>query len=77
MRCLTFLVALTFAQVCLAGGPPIVTGVSPGSGPASGGTTVTISGANFFSSDCSQLWRNRGNVVYGQHHIVHHRDITG
>ncbi|HSP91478.1 MAG TPA: IPT/TIG domain-containing protein, partial [Vicinamibacterales bacterium] len=26
---------------------PTVLGISPGSGPASGGTTVTVSGANF------------------------------
>jgi hypothetical protein len=28
-------------------GPPTITGVSPGSGPTSGGTSVTVTGANF------------------------------
>ncbi|SPA24752.1 conserved hypothetical protein [Cupriavidus taiwanensis] len=31
----------------VAAGPPTVTGVTPSSGPASGGTTVTVSGTNF------------------------------
>jgi parallel beta-helix repeat protein len=31
--------------------PPAITGVSPPSGPAAGGTTVTITGSNFLSSN--------------------------
>jgi hypothetical protein len=48
MRYLVMLVGLCFANVCLAGFiTPQVTSISPTSGPAGGGTTVTVTGLNF------------------------------
>jgi large repetitive protein len=48
MRYLTLVVVLAFARVCSAGTPPpTITGVSPNSGPSSGGTVVAITGTNF------------------------------
>ncbi len=48
MRALVLFLALALSQVCLAGGPaPTVTAVSPTSGPAAGGTVVTITGTVF------------------------------
>ncbi len=48
MRYLAFFVALAFTQLCLAGTPtPVVTAVSPASGPPAGGTSVTITGTTF------------------------------
>jgi len=50
MRYVLFVIGLIFANACLAGSPtPIVTAVSPTSGPPAGGTPVTITGLNFAS----------------------------
>jgi large repetitive protein len=48
MRYLLLIVGLAISTVCFAGGPvPTVTGVSPTSGPQTGGTSVTIIGSFF------------------------------
>ena len=48
MRTLMLVVLLAFAHICSAGSPPpTITGLSPTSGPSSGGTLVTITGTNF------------------------------
>jgi len=48
MRYLLLIVAICFANICLAGFPvPTVTAVSPNSGPPAGGTIVTVTGTNF------------------------------
>lgn len=45
-------VFLVIAQPAVAANPPTVTGISPNSGPATGGTAVTITGTGF-ASDAS------------------------
>ena len=46
-RCLLSAVRPTIPSAPSAAPIPVVTGVSPASGPAAGGTTVTIEGTNF------------------------------
>src|SRR5262249_35890792 len=44
---LVAVLSMALAGPALAAGPPSVTKVEPGKGPAAGGTTVTITGTNF------------------------------
>ena len=40
--------------------PPTVSGVSPGSGPSSGGTSITITGTRFVSGDTVEIAQGQG-----------------
>ena len=40
--------------------PPVVSGVSPGSGPSSGGTPITITGTGFVSGDTVEIAQGQG-----------------
>lgn len=53
--------------------PPTLTGISPSTGPASGGTTVTLSGANFASGATMTI----GGVAATGVSVVSSTSITG
>jgi len=59
MRYLFLIVAICFANVCLAGFPvPTVTAVSPNTGAPAGGNTVTVTGTAFTGASAVQFGAN-------------------
>ncbi len=60
-----------------AGSPPpspTVTGVSPNTGPSTGGTPVTVSGTNLTGASEVDFGRTRGVDLHGQQRHLHHHD---
>ena len=54
--------------------PPVVTGISPATGPAAGGTKVTITGTGFTRATQVTFGRQRRPVLHRQLGHIHHRD---
>ena len=75
--CLRAVAAVLVVIVCACGlaseaqaqfTAPTVTGVNPNTGPAAGGTTVTITGTNFFVGATASFGSNTVNANFVSRH---------